>query len=144
MILALKGLKRRGSWPNFFWQSIAIANPIAARHSSAVPSGRVASWVFPGINPWAELCSPCGAKNADAQRRKARTPPRFLFVLKGNGRTEVTVVTEPAREPRAGFATEARIRRNRRHRGLPVAQGVDRNGHAERASRSDEREKTES
>ena len=28
---------------------------------SAVPSGRVASWEFPGINPWAELCSPCGA-----------------------------------------------------------------------------------
>ena len=37
---------------------------------SAVPSGRVTSWEFPGINPWAELCSPCGAKNADAQEGK--------------------------------------------------------------------------
>ncbi len=43
--------------PNFFWQSIAVANSDRRETLlSGVPSGRVASWEFPGINPWAGLC----------------------------------------------------------------------------------------
>ena len=35
-------------------------------------------WEFPGMRSWAEPCSPCMAKNADAGRSKARTPLTYF------------------------------------------------------------------
>jgi hypothetical protein len=72
MMLALQGLKRRGAGRT----SSGSRSRLRIRSLPGTPicrpfrTRRVASWEFPGMNPWAELCSPCGAKNADAQEGK--------------------------------------------------------------------------